>query len=521
MSQALLQPALRQAMAWLHTWMGLLCGWLLYFMFVTGTLGYVDTEIDRWMRPELPPAGVPLRAEDAARTGLAYLAAHAPGARRWTISVPVDRNEPYLRVTWRGTQGAGAAAGAAFLDPATGAAFAARQTGGGQALYQMHWALHYLPIAAAEWTVGIATMCMLVAIVTGVVVHRRIFADFFTFRPGRGQRSWLDAHNLASVVSLPYQLMITYSGLVFLMFSFMPLAVVGWYGPGAQGSQAFLEEVFPSPARTDAAGRPVPMVALDGLLADVRPRLAGAAVTLLEFDHPGDAAARITVVGDFAAGPLRAADLFTYDGASGVLLASRPRWTSGPKALRDLLLGLHEGLFAGPALRALYLVAGLLGTAMVATGLVLWTVKRRQRVEQERARAHPGLRLVERLNVGTIVGLPIAIAACFWANRLLPTDLARRGDWEMHVLFIAWAALLLHAALRPTARGWQEQSWLAAGAFALLPVLNALTTPRHLGVSLPQGDWALAGFDLTVLALGLAFLGVAMRLSRRRRPAGR
>ena len=41
----------RQSMAWLHTWLGLLFGWVLYFIFVTGTAGYLDTEIDRWMRP--------------------------------------------------------------------------------------------------------------------------------------------------------------------------------------------------------------------------------------------------------------------------------------------------------------------------------------------------------------------------------------------------------------------------------------------------------------------------------------
>jgi len=43
-------------MSTLHTWTGLLLGWVLYFMFVTGTLGYLDTEIDRWMKPELPKA---------------------------------------------------------------------------------------------------------------------------------------------------------------------------------------------------------------------------------------------------------------------------------------------------------------------------------------------------------------------------------------------------------------------------------------------------------------------------------
>ena len=44
----------RQSMAWLHTWSGLLLCWLLFFIFVTGSLGYFDNAIDRWMKPELP-----------------------------------------------------------------------------------------------------------------------------------------------------------------------------------------------------------------------------------------------------------------------------------------------------------------------------------------------------------------------------------------------------------------------------------------------------------------------------------
>jgi uncharacterized iron-regulated membrane protein len=44
----------RQSMSWVHTWGGLSVGWILFFVFLTGTLGYFDTEIDRWMKPELP-----------------------------------------------------------------------------------------------------------------------------------------------------------------------------------------------------------------------------------------------------------------------------------------------------------------------------------------------------------------------------------------------------------------------------------------------------------------------------------
>jgi uncharacterized iron-regulated membrane protein len=49
-----MKNSFRQSMAWLHTWAGLLLGWVLFFMFLTGTAGYFDTEIDRWMQPERP-----------------------------------------------------------------------------------------------------------------------------------------------------------------------------------------------------------------------------------------------------------------------------------------------------------------------------------------------------------------------------------------------------------------------------------------------------------------------------------
>ncbi|MBK1673676.1 hypothetical protein CKO35_10220, partial [Ectothiorhodospira shaposhnikovii] len=78
-------------------------------------------------------------------------------------------------------------------------------------------------------------------------------------------------------------------------------------------------------------------------------------------------------------------------------------------------------------------------------------------------------------------------------------------------------AMLAHATVRPRARAWVEQCWLAAAAFALLPVLNALTTDRHLGQSLPEGDWVMAGFDLAMLGLGGTFAAIAWMLGRRMR----
>ena len=515
-------PGFRQSMAGLHTWLGVLVGWLLYFMFITGTVGYLDTEIDRWMRPELPMAAVsqtPHATDTSIRLATAYLTEHAPGARRWSITLPIDRNAPYLEVAWQAERAPRATvrtSGSAYLDPATGAELPVRSTGGGQTLYQMHWKLHYLPQMASEWIVGIATVVMLIGLLTGVVVHKKIFADFFTFRWGRGQRSWLDAHNAVGVLTLPFQVMITYSGLVFVMFTLMPLIVVPWYGPGDTGRAAFLNDVFVPLAPAEASGRAATPLPLDRIAMDAHQRWGAAPVAALDIRNPNDANARVTVVGDFSAGPMRATDILAYDGITGQLLAERPAWQSGPKAFRDLMLGLHEGQFAPPLLRVLYVLSGLLGAAMIATGMVLWTVKRRQRAERGRPVHHAGLSLVERLNVAAIVGLPIAIAAYFWANRLVPADLADRAAVEVNVLFLTWLVLAIHASLRPLHRIWKEQLAIAAAAFGLLPVVNALTTHRHLARSVTDGDWVTAGFDLTLLALSATCAAAAVRVKHKR-----
>ena len=494
-------------MAGVHTWAGVLFGWLLYFMFVTGTAGYLDTEIDRWMRPELPPAHYPLPPAPQAAHALAYLQAYAPDARSWSIQLPVDRNEPYLRVDWSPVSAA--LPQPVWLDVQTGAPIAVRDTAGGQTLYQMHWRLHYLPEALTEWVVAIASMLLLLALLTGIVAHRRFFADFFTLRLGKGQRSWLDAHNLASVASLPFQLMISYSGLIFVMFSFMPLIASAWYGqaPGA-AVRSFYGELFPPMATAPASGQPAPLAPIAPLLAQAQARWQGAPVALLAVQNPGDANARISAIGNFAAGPVREAGILVFDGVSGALLAERPARQSTPRAARDLWLGLHEGLFASTVLRALYLLSGLLGCVMIATGMVLWSAKRQAR------QPSAGHALVRRLNPAAILGLPVAIAAYLWANRLLPADMDARAQWEVHGLFAVWLASFVYAACTAPAKCWRRLAWCAALGFGGLPLLNAATSHRHLVQSLATGDAVMAGMDLGFLALGLAFAGGTVAFMR-------
>lgn len=525
-----MKEGFRQSMAWLHTWTGLLVGWVLFFVFLTGTFGYVNAEVSHWMQPEEPMITALPPAADLLAKAEARLTLQAADAEIWSIILPGGRGSQELQVRWRERTSDGSARGetrSETLDLMTGqpVEYEVRETGGGFTLYWMHFFLHYVPQEVGIQIVGACSMMMLVAILTGIVAHRRIFKDFFTFRPGKAQRSWLDAHNLLGVTSLPFFLMITWSGLIFYMFAYLPAGLNTLY-PDRTAHEEFREYGYGIPAAkrapVDHAAEPpatsmssvTPLAPLAPMLADAEARWGTGKVGALMIEHPGRVGASVTLQSretpTLGRQGRRDTPLLRFDGATGNSIEAEPHREMWPGRFNAVMLGLHEASFAGPALRLLFVGAGLAGTAMIATGLLLWSAKRRAKLARS-GKAHAGLILVDTLNLGTIIGLPIGIAAYFWANRLLPVGLEDRAAWEMHSIFIAWGCTFVFALWRPKANAWPELCWFAAGAWGLIPVLNALTTDRHLGVSLPAGDWILTGFDLSAFVTGLFFVFLARK----------
>ena len=49
--ESVVTQSFRQAMAWLHTWFGLVLGFVLMAAFFFGALSVFDREIDRWAIP--------------------------------------------------------------------------------------------------------------------------------------------------------------------------------------------------------------------------------------------------------------------------------------------------------------------------------------------------------------------------------------------------------------------------------------------------------------------------------------
>ncbi|WP_460131294.1 PepSY-associated TM helix domain-containing protein [Pseudomonas sp. S1_E04] len=507
-----MKEGFRQAMAWLHTWAGLIFGWLLFAIFLTGTLAYFKAEISHWMQPEVQAHSL----DDARSLSVAqtYLQHTAPTAARWFITLP-DSRDPRLSVMWQDKVDPGKRGDFTqrTIDPITGQAVEARESMGGEFFYRFHFQLQ-MPYPWGRWLSASAAMMMLVALITGIITHKKIFKDFFTFRPRKGQRSWLDGHNAVGVLVLPFHLMITYSSLVIFMNMVMPAPILAAYG---NDSRAFFNEVFPATHTPPAQGQPGKLLPLLPMYEQARAQWAGGHVGRIAVNNPSDVNASVSV---FRAGSDSVVhdvgSTVSFNGSTGELLrvSGEP---SLPAVIGGSFYGLHMGHFAGPVLRWLYFICGLAGTAMIGTGLVIWLGKR-QLKHAKNAVMPFELRLVEVLNIASMAGLLIAIAAFFCANRLLPVSLAERSGWEVQTFFIAWGLSLAHALLRRGRQGWVEQLSVAALLFTGVPLLNALTTPDHLGISIARGDWAMAGVDLTCLASGVFLAWAAWKMQCRTAP---
>ncbi len=508
-----------QEMSWLHTWSGLIFGWLLVPIFVTGAICVFWFEISVWARPEVHAMRVADPA-DLVEFSEAYLKKAAPDSRLWRITFPAtDHRDPILTLNW--LEPDGKLAKRTFVPDGSGAPVVT-STIGGRFFVNFHYALNILPRETNPvglLLVGLASIAFLVGVVGGVVVHKRIFKDFFTFRPKAKsrQRTWLDAHNVLSVLPLPFHFLIVFTGLLFFCYAYVPSGIATLF----QGSEsAFLTSAATSRnseygdlSRTEP-GTPATGMPLRTLYDSALPGLAPEPMGYIVVRDPGRNNAAVEFFGTHHHGIyIVNTPRVALDGSSGeivrVMQGRPPVGTAW-----DTAAGLHMVFFGGIPMRVLYLVGGMAGAIMMATGQLLFTIKRREKtVSPSKERFFT---VVDKINVATIAGVCFACVAHLWAIRLLPYGMADRPIWEVRMFFVAWALAFAHAALRPTRTAWTEQLAATAMLCLGLPVLGFLVPHSNLFEMIARGDWKTAGVDLSSVGFGIVLAMLARIVSGKR-----
>lgn len=501
-----MEPTFRASMNWLHTWAGVTLGGLLFAIFWMGTLSVFDREIDRWMAP-MTRLAAPTNAMSLDSLRTSYEAAVAARSPTWGFQLPTER-DPTIRVSWR--DGSGVVE--RFIDPATGAVLPDPGTHAGtRFIFPFHYMLHIRIQDIGYWIVGLAAMAMMALCVSGVIIHRKIFTDFFTFRAEKKPRRLiLDLHNVTGVLGLPCHFLISLSGLIIIWALYFPSP---WQMSYNSDRQAFLADTY-GILRSPKAGQPGGLASLDEMAVQAQRLLGDEALRYVFVRNPGDAKSIVQI------GPLAERSVSSnyaaayFDGPSGALIGYR---TGTPPALsvQRFLSGFHFIQFRHWGLRWLYFGLGLAGCALIATGYLFWLESRRRKHAQLGLRGVP---VVDGLTIGSVTGLMVATVAFFVVNRLLPLDATILGEGraalEVWTFYLVWLAGFAHAWSRPQ-RAWMEQCWTLAMLAVSAVLLNWITTGDHLLRSLGQRHlWPIAGMDLLLLAGATMAAFAALRLSR-------
>jgi uncharacterized iron-regulated membrane protein len=544
-------------MVWVHSWFGLVLGFVLMVCFFFGSLSVFDREIDRWAIPEtrfepqtmpsfeqvLLPALQQLEPDERDyAANMPRLHDPAKGAMTPRTELPVD--EYWAYVTHRDpVLAAGVGYGVPLaknpedhnhihknvtLDPRTGEVLPDDKLKiGSRWFYPMHYSLQLKWKNLGIWIVGLAALMMLAALVTGVIMHRKVFREFFTFRPWKStQRASLDLHNLTGVVALPFHFFFAFTGLViFASFYFLPVTST-MLSP--LHKQHEIHEAAATGLPHAAAGVSAPMSSVDAMVTEAKRRWAArdmaGEVGFLKIHFVGDSNSYVSI---YRAGSDRVAlvgEGIHFKTSTGEVLSEDPPRTAVSE-VNEFLTGLHLQHFEHWFLRWLYVLGGLLGAVCIATGFIFFVEKRK--LQHAKSGSH-GSRVVDSLAITTITGMVMAAVGMLVVNRILPADMLGKADWERAAFWAVWCFSFLHAYVRsaPVLLGlfnpaWREQCWGIVVLCVSAVLLNWATTGDHLIKTIfTDTYWPVAGVDLSLLACAVVSGWAALKLARRQRGVG-
>ena len=194
-------------------------------------------------------------------------------------------------------------------------------------LVDTHVRLH-LPNPWGLLLTGILGLAMLVAAVSGLMIHRHLFKDIFTLRRKANPVLFnRDRHSVAGTWSLPFAFILAFTGSFFSFFGTVGVPIVAMAAFGGD-VQALNSSVFGNPGQADP--RPAPTSGVDRITRDAIQR-TGEIPTFVTIENFGRADAKVTTFHPPEKGGVLPTSLL-YDGADGRFEQVKPLIGTKPSA---------------------------------------------------------------------------------------------------------------------------------------------------------------------------------------------
>lgn len=495
----------------IHGWSGIILGLLLYAVVLTGMTAVFAEEVGVWSAGHRETRSAFEKPIDAS---IRQLAAHTPSQFREDLDLfeVGDRNLGAFFHRHETTPSGEVVSRGVYYQLDRNGRIVSEQRGTGDEVFgprnddalssflvDTHVRLH-LPNPWGLLLTGILGLVMLVAAISGLLIHRHLFKDIFTLRrsasPVLRNR---DRHSVAGTWSLPFVFILAFTGSFFSFFGTVGVPIVAMAAFGGD-QQAMSDAVFGTPGQPDP--RPHVIGNLDRIATDSIQR-AGSAPTFVSIEHFGRADAAVTTFHSPTAGGIEPLT-FVYDGATAEFERQKPSIGSKPSAggtLAAIMGPLHFGNFAGFLSKAVWFGLGFAMCYVTLTGLQLWLARR--------AREARSLGWLARAVTVVGFGLPLSLlgaAAAF----LVAMPLGQAVFWTP-TSFVVTSLVVIVAGIF-----WPSNERLERGLTDTMAVLFLALPLIRLAFDGPGWSTAIAGNQPSIVAMDLALLlGGAWLLWRR------
>lgn len=362
---------------------------------------------------------------------------------------------------------------------------------------------------------GLLGLTLFASVITGVIIHRKILRELFSFRPLRSLRLlFTDTHKVLGVWGLLFHGTIAFTGafLGLVLVLLVPAAAfVSFSGDQEKLVETFLPEIEPAITGVPAEPRP------GDILTQFRANNPHVMLIDANIHGWGDESA-IMAITTLGGDTLAASETFELSAVTGELQKSYSTFgkhDSVTGVFLDAMYPLHFGNFGGVFVKVIWSLLGV-GTALLAvTGMMIWIERRAYGPEGNLSKA--AYHRISRFTVGSCMGLVVASLTLFYSQLLLRVEAAALTYWLGVVFFSSWALVIFYALLIKNSYQSIKTLFLLCGLLAVgVPVLNAVITGDILPLTLFNGKTITAGVDATLLVCGLFCIWASRKLPAKR-----
>ena len=352
---------------------------------------------------------------------------------------------------------------------------------------------------------GLLGLTLMISIVTGIFIHRKILAQLFTFRVTKTFSLMLnDGHKVMSIWAVLFHSVIAFTG-AFLGLATVILVPAAAY-VGFNGDQEKLVETFTAvkPPVLSHVAQPTRLGDILEHSTQTRPDLKFNRLQVMGY---GDENAMVYLFG--SGSEQLGGETLVYKGATAEYVRSQAnfgRLEGVTGKILDAMFPLHFGNFGGLLVKSIWAILGIATALLPITGLMLWI--ERGLNAQNPAHSRATYENFNRLLIGACGGIVLATVALFPTQLFLNKWVALESHTDLifSVFFGVWFASVVMPFVITQAKAMKFISLSTAWLMILIMPLDALLTGSHLFNIFETKHFVSMGVNVVMLALGVLLL---------------